>query len=263
MSGLPDRRRLTELEGVIERGRQTFVEVGQALAEIRDQRLYRDTHGTFEDYCRERWSMDRRNANRHIEAAAVVGRLGSNDPKPSSVGQTRELARAEDPAATWQRVTEEHGPQPPARVIREAVQAERAPTAPVAPPAPAAPSASSNVVAFPPRPDPPRDTSDHPHVCDLDDPDVARGVDAAPHRVRVPDRTPIPLGASRGEQDARHQADRALKAMRDAQHRLLPFEPSEIVRHATDLPALIRVTDFLVTWSTEVANIINGLEDTA
>lgn len=126
MSGLPDRRRLTELEGVIERGRQTFVEVGEALAEIRDQRLYRDTHGTFEDYCRERWSMDRVNAHRHIEAAQVVGML-STDNRPSTVRQTRELARAEDPAATWQRVTEEHGPQPPARVIREAVQAERAP----------------------------------------------------------------------------------------------------------------------------------------
>lgn len=108
MSGLPDRRRLTELEGVIERGRQTFVEVGEALAEIRDQRLYRDTHGTFEDYCRERWSMDRVNAHRHIEAAQVVGML-STDNRPSTVRQTRELARAEDPAATWQRVQAQRG----------------------------------------------------------------------------------------------------------------------------------------------------------
>ena len=44
-------RRLAELELVIERGLKTFVEVGAALLGIRDGRLYRETHATFEDYC--------------------------------------------------------------------------------------------------------------------------------------------------------------------------------------------------------------------
>jgi hypothetical protein len=36
-----ERGRLAELEQVVERGLQTFVEVGLALTEIRDSRLYR------------------------------------------------------------------------------------------------------------------------------------------------------------------------------------------------------------------------------
>lgn len=38
-----------ELEQVIERGLQTFVEVGNAIREIRDSRLYKDEYGTFEE----------------------------------------------------------------------------------------------------------------------------------------------------------------------------------------------------------------------
>ena len=42
---------------------------------IRDQRLYRETHGTFEDYCRERWGMSRFYAHRLIEASEVAALL--------------------------------------------------------------------------------------------------------------------------------------------------------------------------------------------
>ncbi len=50
---------LADLEAVIGRGLDTFVEVGLALGAIHERRLYRATHSTFEDYCRERWGMDR------------------------------------------------------------------------------------------------------------------------------------------------------------------------------------------------------------
>lgn len=36
---------------------QTFYEVREALREIRDRKLYRGTHATFEAYCRERWNL--------------------------------------------------------------------------------------------------------------------------------------------------------------------------------------------------------------
>lgn len=49
--------KLCQLESTIEAGLKTFVEVGSALMEIRDSRLYRQEFGTFEDYCRERWGM--------------------------------------------------------------------------------------------------------------------------------------------------------------------------------------------------------------
>jgi hypothetical protein len=34
-----------------------FASVSDALREIRDRKLYRGTHATFEDYCRERWGL--------------------------------------------------------------------------------------------------------------------------------------------------------------------------------------------------------------
>jgi hypothetical protein len=85
--------RLTELEDVIQRGMDTFVEVGAALFEIRDDRLYRASHTTFEDYCQERWGMSRRHANRTIEAASVAGILGPIGPKPATESVAREIAR--------------------------------------------------------------------------------------------------------------------------------------------------------------------------
>jgi hypothetical protein len=84
---------LADCEAVIERGLTTFVEVGEALATIRDARLYKDTHGTFEDYCRERWGFSRRHSNRLIEAAEVVGILGPIGPTVTNEGQARALGQ--------------------------------------------------------------------------------------------------------------------------------------------------------------------------
>lgn len=36
------------------------------------QRLYRASHATFEDYCRERWNLSDRHANRIIDSARVL-----------------------------------------------------------------------------------------------------------------------------------------------------------------------------------------------
>ena len=42
---------LSQLEDTIATGLHTFREVGEALGMIRDNRLYRASHPTFEDYC--------------------------------------------------------------------------------------------------------------------------------------------------------------------------------------------------------------------
>jgi hypothetical protein len=100
--------RLTELEQVIEAGMKTFAEVGTALWAIRDGRLYRASHATFESYCREKWGFARNYANKMIAAAEVVGRLGTIVPKPSTERQARPLAQlpaAEQPQA-WKEATE-------------------------------------------------------------------------------------------------------------------------------------------------------------
>jgi hypothetical protein len=68
---LLEHKRLDELEAIIERGVQTFVEVGEALMEIRDSRLYKQTHPSFESYLRERWKMSRPRGYQLIDAAKL------------------------------------------------------------------------------------------------------------------------------------------------------------------------------------------------
>src|SRR5262245_43866722 len=67
-----DAARLAELEAVVERGLATFVDVGQALIEIRESRLYREQHDTFEKYLHFRWGMSRSSGYRFIDAARVA-----------------------------------------------------------------------------------------------------------------------------------------------------------------------------------------------
>jgi hypothetical protein len=73
---------LAECEAIIERGLATFVEVGKALLRIRDDRLYRETHSTFADYCKQRWGMSKSHAYRQIEAAEVVDVLSGDGEGP-------------------------------------------------------------------------------------------------------------------------------------------------------------------------------------
>ncbi len=69
------RRRLQELEAKIRDGRLSYVCVGLALAEIHDQRLYRERFPKFEDYCREKWSDSARYSRRLIAAAQIYAGL--------------------------------------------------------------------------------------------------------------------------------------------------------------------------------------------
>jgi protein gp37 len=101
-------QRLEVLESVIDAGMQTFVHVGNALLEIRDSRLYRTSHGTFEDYCRERWSMERRHAYRLIDAAQVVENVSNWTQIPVTESQARPLTvlEPEQQREVWQRAVE-------------------------------------------------------------------------------------------------------------------------------------------------------------
>ncbi|MHC5855368.1 MAG: hypothetical protein ACYTXO_36810, partial [Nostoc sp.] len=71
LSETEERDRL-HLERRVERA---FFEAGKALAELRDRRLYRSTHSTFEEYCKDRFGFERRHPYRLIEAAGVVDNL--------------------------------------------------------------------------------------------------------------------------------------------------------------------------------------------
>ncbi len=115
---------LAGCEAVIERGLKTFREVGAALTEIRDARLYRGGYDTFEDYLSARWAMQRAQAYRLIEASAVVGALSpiGDTPLPATESQARELARVpeEQRGEVWAAAVERNGGQPaPARLVAE------------------------------------------------------------------------------------------------------------------------------------------------
>jgi hypothetical protein len=62
---------LAALEAVIDRHLASFMEAGEALSRIRDGRLYRGSHRTWEDYCLERWEFTDRRARQLITAAKI------------------------------------------------------------------------------------------------------------------------------------------------------------------------------------------------
>jgi phage N-6-adenine-methyltransferase len=86
-----ERGRLQALEGRIGRGLVAFVEVGEALLEIRDRRLYRVAYPSFEEYCRERWGFRRAHAHRLVQSAKVIRALSPAGDSPTSERQAREL----------------------------------------------------------------------------------------------------------------------------------------------------------------------------
>ena len=70
----------------------TFVDVGTALLEVRDSRLYRANYATFESYCADRWNMVASRARQLIAAANTVGNLSSvTTVTPANERTAREL----------------------------------------------------------------------------------------------------------------------------------------------------------------------------
>jgi hypothetical protein len=101
--------RLVELEVIVERGLETFMEVGHALWEIRLCKMYRPTYKRFEDYCRKRWGISRPRAYQLIEAAQVAENLSTLvDNQPTSERQIRPLAKLkpEQQREAWKAVTD-------------------------------------------------------------------------------------------------------------------------------------------------------------
>ncbi len=125
-----DREFLNEREGVIRAGLRNFLDVGRALRDIRDHRdggLWKAKYGTFDNYCKARWDIQRQHAHRLVDAADVVGQMspiGGNAPIPTHERQVRplcQLARPEDRAKAWAEAVENHGPSPRGRDVHAVV----------------------------------------------------------------------------------------------------------------------------------------------
>ena len=110
---LHESKRLAELEKTIAKGKETFVEVGLALAEIRDLRLYKREYSGFEEYCREKWGWEKRYTQYVIAGAEAVRSLPEGTrTMVHSERQVRELAKvpAEDRAGLVQAIVDSGKP---------------------------------------------------------------------------------------------------------------------------------------------------------
>jgi hypothetical protein len=105
-------KELADCEKIISKGREIFEAVGDALLKIRDKRLYRATHATFDSYCEEKWNLGARYARQLANASEVMGNLraeagrvieeldrihGSDPELPASERQARPLAKLPRP----------------------------------------------------------------------------------------------------------------------------------------------------------------------
>lgn len=88
---------LAQLETTIERGLSTFLEVGEALWKIREGKLYRQHHKTFEAYCQKKWGIGKARAYQLMNAAETVKSLPCERStivdKITTESQARELAK--------------------------------------------------------------------------------------------------------------------------------------------------------------------------
>ncbi|MDZ7970628.1 MAG: hypothetical protein RM368_37850 [Nostoc sp. DedSLP03] len=109
---------------------QAFFEAGKALMELRDRKLYRSTHKTFEEYCRDRFGHNRRQSYLLMDAAVIFDNLEqkcdrSDHILPTNEWQIRPLSKlAPDiqPEAWEQAVESANGKVPSHRIVKDAVQ---------------------------------------------------------------------------------------------------------------------------------------------
>ncbi|PWU10580.1 MAG: hypothetical protein C5B50_25255 [Verrucomicrobia bacterium] len=100
-----EQKQLEDCEAVIASGWDNFVKVGQALATIRDQELYRQEFRTFNEYCAKKWQYSKQHAYRLIGAATtmrILSPLGYS-PSPMTLAQVRPLIGLEpqDVKSAW------------------------------------------------------------------------------------------------------------------------------------------------------------------
>lgn len=85
---------------------ESFIRAGNALMRIRDSQLYRKTHDTFEDYCKEKWGMSIRFAQMKMSAAKATATIEANNCSrlPENEAQARPLTQLEpdEQADAWQ-----------------------------------------------------------------------------------------------------------------------------------------------------------------
>lgn len=119
-----EREHRDNLIAVVKQEVGAFVRVGMALMEIQDKRLYRETHDTFELFCRDVFGFTSRYGRLQIEAAKVIQNLQADGervakqldaikpaetiPLPTTEAQVRPLTKlkTEKQPKVWQQAVE-------------------------------------------------------------------------------------------------------------------------------------------------------------
>jgi len=124
----PDEAEFARLDGVVRRGLTTFIEVGNALAEIRLRELWlAGGHTSWAAYCQSVGGFSKTHANRLINSAEIAIRIAEAAPigaTPTSESQIRPLCKLKQPEQqirAWKFATERAEGQPSARVISDVV----------------------------------------------------------------------------------------------------------------------------------------------
>jgi hypothetical protein len=118
----------TRLDGVVRRGLATFIEVGHALAEIRDRELWRaGGHSSWAEYCGMIGGLSKTHANRIIASARISSHIAEVTPigvTPGNEAQVRPLTRLKQPdqqVLAWTRAVARANGQPTAGMLTEVV----------------------------------------------------------------------------------------------------------------------------------------------
>ena len=117
---------LATCEAALDNLRVAFWAAGKALQVIRDARLYRGTHATFEEYVEQQWDISRPQAYRLIDAWPLAERLSPMGDKLNE-RQIRELLpladrHGQDAAVTvYGTVAEANGVQVTAALLRQVI----------------------------------------------------------------------------------------------------------------------------------------------
>ena len=115
--------RLAELERVVSTHLEGFIQAGTALAEIRDEQLYRNEYPTFAEYLESRWGMTARRAYQLIAAASAAENVKHASLTPNA-RQAEELAKApfELQPTVWDEVIAAAGDTPvTAALVKETI----------------------------------------------------------------------------------------------------------------------------------------------
>lgn len=127
-------QQLKACEITIKNGFRSFISVGSSLALIRDKRLFRVTHKSFEEYCRDRWQLGNAYAHRLIGAYNVDKYLSPiGEIRASSESQLRPLTSLPPKEAleAWQNAVAAAGSKSPtAKQVKAAAAQFQPPTKP-------------------------------------------------------------------------------------------------------------------------------------